>query len=109
MISARNLLLCITFGGVLVGTISAHSIADYLSPAKDITSVPATHRIPVSAPVVVVNPTPSVTNVQPMGLNIGAWEYWQSSAAMLQNILMNPGFERSEDGRVVIVPSRGFS
>jgi hypothetical protein len=42
-------------------------------------------------------------------VNIGQWAYYQAGAGEFQNLVQNPGFEESEAGRVVAVPSSGLT
>ena len=62
-----------------------------------------------SMPVIEISATPSVRNVPGLGVNIGQWGYYQAGAGEFQNLIQNPGFEKSEAGRVVVVPSSGLT
>ena len=53
----------------------------------------------------IISNSPTVANLQGVGINLYSWTFWGASADYLQNILQNPGFEPSTSGRVVIVPS----
>ena len=55
--------------------------------------------------VAIISNSPSVANLQGLGINLYSWTFWGASADYLQNILQNPGFEPSTSGRVVIVPA----
>ena len=55
--------------------------------------------------VAIISNSPSVADLQGLGINLYSWTFWGASADYLQNILQNPGFEPSTSGRVVIVPA----
>ena len=55
--------------------------------------------------VAVISSSPAVTNLQGAGINLYQRTFWDASDDYLQNILANPGFEPSNSGRVVAVPS----
>jgi len=81
------------------------------TPTSTHTSGQTTTPTAVSTPGSSVNfsTTPSVRNVQGLGVNIGQWAYYQAGAGEFQNLVQNPGFEESEAGRVVVVPSSGLT
>src|ERR1700683_3424567 len=56
-----------------------------------------------------ISNSPTVPNLQGVGINLYGWTFWGASDEYLQNILQNPGFEPSTSGRVVIVPSGATS
>ncbi len=53
----------------------------------------------------IISNSPTVANLQGVGINLYGWTFWGASADYLQNILQNPGFEPATSGRVIVVPT----
>src|SRR6202453_4093170 len=69
------------------------------------TLVAVTQCMAQTATGAIISNSPTVANLQGVGINLYGWTFWGASADYLQNILQNPGFEPSTSGRVVIVPA----
>ena len=94
------------FSAAILAQVEVHSSRPSDKPSQSSSAIQsgAPH-----SPIIEISSKPSVTRVSRLGVNIGQWAYYEAAAGEFQNIVQNPGFEKSEAGRVVVAPSSGLT